>query len=130
MKKNTSNYQFGISAEAAASAYLKQRDYIILTQNYRTRRGEIDLVCKHDDYLIFVEVKSSRDEHGSFLGDRVDIRKQRRIYLTALDYIQHHERPGGGIRFDVILLTATPNKEWKVQHIQDAFRLDDIPDTY
>lgn len=118
----------GKEAETAAIAYLSQRRYKILTSNYRTRRGEIDIVCRHRNYLVFVEVKSRAKEGQRFLGDRVDLRKQRRIIQAARDYLTCHEIPEGGIRFDVILMTATPGGEWKIEHIEDAFRLESEPD--
>lgn len=127
-RKNTA-HDTGKIGEEIAEAYLKKRGFRILQNNYRTRRGEIDLVCRDNEFLVFVEVKSEEHETGRFIGERVDLRKQKRIILAALDYLANNEIPAGGCRFDVVLLSGISRGEWKIRHIRDAFRLEDSNST-
>ncbi|HHE47042.1 MAG TPA: YraN family protein [Bacteroidetes bacterium] len=118
-------HEFGASAEQAAAAYLRRKGCRLLETNYHTRRGEIDIICRDGDSLVFVEVKSTRDPDGWYPGDRIDKRKRKRIQLAASHYISHHEIPAGAVRFDAVLMTATRRGEWKINHVRDAFRIDE-----
>lgn len=115
----------GRMAEAAAAAHLKRKGFRVLETNWRTRRGEIDIVCRDGDRLVFVEVKSAGSKGGWFPGERIDRRKRERLRLAALDYISRREIPAGGIRFDALIMTRTPRGEWGIEHIRDAFRFDE-----
>ncbi len=117
----------GHRAELAAAAYLKHRGYRIITSNYRTTRGEIDIICRDGNCLVFVEVKSAERSGGWFPGERIDARKRERLRLAGLDYISSHEVPAGGIRFDAIIMTGKVQDEWSIEHIPDAFRFNDDP---
>ncbi|MDP8238284.1 MAG: YraN family protein [Candidatus Hatepunaea meridiana] len=123
MNKSTP-HKLGSDAELAAAAYLKQKGLRILEKNYRIRQGEIDIIAQDKDQLVFVEVKSSSNSNGWYPGERIDSRKRKHIQITASQYISEHEIPAGGIRFDAILMTTTVYKEWKIEHIVDAFRVE------
>jgi len=124
-KPNNKPRTKGANAEQAAAAYLKRKGWRILDMNYHTRRGEIDIIGRDGDQLVFIEIKSSSSPAGWDLGDRIDRRKRKKIALTATEYISRHEIPAGGIRFDAILMTAAKFGEWTINHIKDAFRMDD-----
>ena len=117
--------EFGNRSEAAAAAYLKRKGYAILHTHWRTRRGEIDIVCQKEDVLVFVEVKSAAYDSVGYLAERINTRKRRRIQLAALDYVSHNKIPAGGTRFDAVLLTLTREGEYRIEHIPDAFRNND-----
>ena len=97
----------GILGENAACAELLRRGYAILERRYRTRHGEIDIVARHGDVTVFVEVKT-RD--GSDFGggaEAVTPWKQRRVSRMALDFLARHnlcERP---CRFDVVTVDVS-----------------------
>ena len=130
MSNQKSPKEFGDQAEDVAAAYLSHRGYEVINRKYRTRRGEIDLICLNNDYLIFVEVKSTRNMSSIEISYRVDVRKQKKLFLCALDYIQKNGTPNGGVRFDDCLLKATSSNEWKINHIIDAFQVDGLADEY
>ena len=108
-------YQKGLSGEQKAIAYLQNRGMVLLLQRYRSPFGEIDLVMRADETLVFVEVKA-RATQGAGAGLlAVNRRKQKRMLLTALQYMGENacDCP---IRFDVVELTRDG-----VQHIENAF---------
>lgn len=111
------NRMAGKAAEEKATAYLKEKKFSIITQNYHAGRlGEIDIICENDQYLIFVEVKSSRfDDFGNPVF-RVDKKKQKQIALIAEIYLAHNPT-AKDCRFDVIVLIGS-----KIVHYEDAFR--------
>lgn len=100
MKMN--NREIGTEYERAAAYYLEQQGYIILEQNYRCRTGEIDLIARDGEYLVFCEVKYRYDGRKGSPLEAVDFRKQKKIRQCALFYLT--EKGFGEIpcRFDVI----------------------------
>ena len=79
----------GQRAEALAADHLQSLGFTVLTQNYRWRHGEIDLICREGDTLCFVEVRSRHsDRHGGAV-ETIDPRKQRRIARTAEHYLTY-----------------------------------------
>ena len=115
----------GDFGERVAARYLKKQGYKILERNYKTAHGEIDIICQNRDHLVFVEVKSRKDDPKNFLEyglprTAVTRKKQSHILYSARTYI---ERFGTDkeLRFDVIevYLGLKP----RVHHIKDAFHL-------
>ena len=112
---------FGLFGEELACHELEQRGYVILTRRYRTKHGEIDIIARYGECLVFVEVKARHD--GSF-GDpeeAVTLRKQQQLVWMAIDYLAR--QPAGDVhcRFDVVgINTATDPPS--VTLIEDAFR--------
>lgn len=99
--------QQGRQAENYACRYLKKRGFKLLTRNYRTSFGEIDLIMRQDEILIFVEVRyRSNAVHGS-PAETIDARKQKRLRACAEHYLQHHKSAlGSSCRFDVVAFTG------------------------
>lgn len=108
----------GLAAERRAARYLTERGLALLATNYRCRFGEIDLIMRDREQLVFVEVRLRR--HGGFGGalESVDHRKQRRIGLAARHYLQR-ERLDAPCRFDVVGIDGEDRIEW----LRDAFTL-------
>ena len=100
----------GTDAEARACAYLQRHGLRLITRNYRCRRGEIDLIMRDADNLVFVEVRYRRQSrYGSGL-ESVDARKRARITRCAAHYLQAHPLAATlAARFDVIGLTSAGN---------------------
>ena len=112
---------FGLFGETLACQELEQRGYVILDRRYRTRHGEIDIIARHGDYLVFVEVKARQD--GSF-GDpeeAVTLRKQQRMVWMATDYLARHGLLNVACRFDVVGINIETDPP-HVTIIEDAFR--------
>lgn len=105
----------GRLAEAAAENHLEKLGYAILARNYRARTGEIDLIARDGDTLVFVEVRSRAGSSFGTPAETIGFQKRRRIIRTALAYAQRRglDCP---MRFDVIALEAG-----KIEHIPGAF---------
>lgn len=107
----TTSQQRGQQAESLAAKYLQAQGLKILTRNYRLRGGEIDLIGRDGEYLVFVEVRYRRNaEFGGALYS-IDVRKQQRIIRTAQHYLMRHaiDLP---CRFDVLALDETQQITW------------------
>jgi putative endonuclease len=98
--------QRGPIGETIAVVYLRKLGYRIVDRNVRTRRGEIDLVARHGEELVFVEVKSWRRIPTEGLEHAIDRRKQHRIVSVARAYLARSSLRylSPRTRFDVILI--------------------------
>jgi putative endonuclease len=94
--------QFGRWGEKAAAAYLTHQGYEILARNYHCRYGELDIVAREGNEIVFVEVKSRRSDSFGSPASAVDARKVLRLRRTARDFLYRYRRPGESYRFDVI----------------------------
>ncbi|MDQ3562755.1 MAG: YraN family protein [Pseudomonadota bacterium] len=105
----------GAWAESIALRYLGARGLRLLTRNYRCLAGEIDIVMKDNDTLVFIEVRyRASTGYGSPL-ETINHTKQTRILKTASHYLQTHRMSTGHApcRFDVVVVTgAKPCTEW------------------
>ena len=103
--------------QEAKAAFLKTQGYQILEQNYRCKRGEIDLVAREGQYLVFVEVKYRSTNESGLPEEAVDLRKQRQISRVAAWYLTEK---GLDIytpcRFDVVAIEGEENRLYR-----DAF---------
>jgi putative endonuclease len=97
----------GQAGEALAADTLQQQGYTILTRNYRTPFGEIDLIARHGDTLVFVEVKLRRSEFFGPPQAAVNTAKQRHLQLAAQYYLNQQRLRDIDIRFDVVAITMT-----------------------
>ena len=114
--------------ESAAAEYLKAHGYLILAQNYRFHRGEIDLIVQQGDRIVFVEVKTRRSLKFGLPQYAVTLKKQRQISKIALAYLQRQNLMDAPCRFDVIAIQLSPQfKVLRLEQIQSAF--DFIPGT-
>ena len=109
----------GRQAETLAWEYLQSRGLRLLQRNYRSRRGEIDLVLQDQDSLVFVEVRYRREARFGSAAESVDRRKQSKLIACAQHYMQAY--PGMArqpCRFDVVSVDGSGDSiEW----IRDAF---------
>ena len=112
----------GARAEDSAARHLASCGLKIIARNYRSRAGEIDLVCRDGPMLVFVEVRLRR--HAGFGGAAasIDAGKQRRIALAAAEYLAEQCLASVPCRFDCVLL-ASPDGDG-IEWIRDAFAAD------
>ncbi len=113
--------EIGRRGEQASKLYLEKKGYEILACNYKKMYyGEIDIIARTNDVLVFVEVKTrSTDVYGS-PAEAVDIAKQKRIIDAALSYVCENFETEQQIRFDVVEVFPKGNR-CKVNHIINAF---------
>lgn len=102
-KKN--NRIVGTQYEQIAAEYLTKQGYQILERNFYCRHGEIDLIAREGEYLVFVEVKYRATKESGTPAEAIDKKKQRRIYRTAQYYLYCcHDRKEKSCRFDVVAI--------------------------
>lgn len=107
--------EMGRKKEQEVCRFLEQRGYVILECNYRVQQGEIDIVARQEEYLVFVEVKYRSSSISGKALEAVDERKCRKISRTALYYMKEHDISlNQAIRFDVVAVdgecvTLLPN---------------------
>lgn len=112
--------RLGDRAEEAACRYLEARGYRVLQRNFRTRRGEIDIVAREGKLLVFIEVKYRARANQGRPEEAVGYRKQQQIIRVAREYLWGAEVD---CRFDVVAMQPGDNC-WRVKLFRDAFRVD------
>ena len=119
MQSRVNKRALGSEKERAAAVFLEQQGYRILQMNYRCRIGEVDLVARHGEYLVFVEVKYRSDDRAVSGLCAVDVRKQRTIIRVAQYYMmQHGLDEWTPCRFDVVSIDGE-----EITLIQNAFQV-------
>lgn len=114
--------QFGKKSEKLAAAFLKRTGYRIVETNYRSTVGEIDIIAREEQTLVFVEVKArSSSRFGSPKG-AVTPAKQRKISMAALDYLKRTGQTGVSARFDVVAIDTGLGKT-DIEVVKNAFAL-------
>jgi putative endonuclease len=113
-----SKSQQGASAESDATRLLDEAGYRIVERNFRCKAGELDIVARDGDVLVFVEVRSrSDDDHGSAV-EMIRRTKQRRVIRVARYYLETVAPVFEECRFDIVAITAG-----EPVLIKDAFRV-------
>ena len=92
----------GTEYETLACEYLTRHGYQILCRNFRCRQGEIDIIARDGEYLVFCEVKYRNGSSGGHPLEAVDVKKQRTIARCAGIYLINHGLSEVPCRFDVI----------------------------
>lgn len=108
--------KIGFEYEKIAGDYLKKRGYEIIEYNFYSRHGEIDIIAKHEGYLVFVEVKYRENDSKGDPLEAISIKKQRTISKCALYYIKKNGMQDVSVRFDVVGILGD-----KIQVVQNAF---------
>jgi putative endonuclease len=113
--------EFGAWAETQAARHLRKRGLKILARNYRVGQGELDIVARDREMIVFVEVKAVK-----FLDSspewKINREKRKRMILAAKSYIGRlnlHDRPA---RFDIMTVKCGPNGQPVIEHEEDAFQ--------
>lgn len=117
-----SKKDIGNKGEKTAVIFLKKNKYKIITTNYKTKIGEIDIICENSEYIVFVEVKTRKRDSsvsGVFAVNKV---KQNHIFKVADNYLKSHnsnKQP----RFDIIEVEfdESDNSARVLNHYVDAF---------
>lgn len=113
----------GDEGEKIAAKFLSENGFIILERNYRFERGEIDIIAKEKDTLVFVEVKMRENLEFGEPEYAITKRKISQMSKVALGYFSEKEIDDVETRFDVVAILKFPGKEPKINHYIDAFRL-------
>jgi len=113
--------RFGQIGESAARKRLRQQGLNFLTANYRTERGEIDLVMRDKDCLVFIEVKTRSSEEWGRPASAVDAERRRRLTRAGLDYLRLLKNPRVKVRFDIVEVLVRDGEVTEIRHLPDAF---------
>ena len=125
MNANMTTLQRGKWGEEIALEYLNKKNYTTVTTGFRSRFGEIDLIVKNKEFLVFVEVKTRKNTNFAYAREYVSKEKQRKIISTAKYWLAIRPtklQP----RFDVIEIYAKHGEqtsEPEIIHIEDAFQV-------
>lgn len=113
------NRLLGDRGERAAARHLRRQGLRVLRRGYRTRHGEVDLIARDGDTVVFVEVKVRR---SGVPAEAVTPEKQRRITLAALHFLRRYGLLESRSRFDVVaILWPDPNGQPQIHHYPHAF---------
>jgi putative endonuclease len=113
----------GRLGEQAAKRSLQDHGLTFLTANYRSAHGEIDLIFRDEDCLVFVEVKTRSSEDWARPAAAVNARKRRLLSLTAEDYLRALADRRVKWRFDVVEVLLTDGQVREVRHLRHVFEL-------
>ena len=110
----------GNAGENKAADYLIDQGFSIIARNYRTNGGEIDIIAKKDDVVVFVEVKSLPNGSPELLQTELNSRKLQRIVKSSKCFLlKHRQYSNSYVRYDVIVIDMPGMPE--VYHIENAF---------
>ncbi|MCR5126219.1 MAG: YraN family protein [Treponema sp.] len=118
--KSKNTKEIGSDGEDKAVAFLISDGYEIVARNWRTKTGEIDIIARKSDVLVFVEVKTLPSGNLETLSHELNRRKQKRIIETAKFFLLSNRKYNDSkIRFDVLVIDMPGFAP--VYHIKDAF---------
>ncbi len=110
----------GNIGEVLAENFLKKKGYLVLERNFSTKIGEIDLICKDKDYIVFVEVKTRTSNRFGYPREAINFAKQQKVRKTAQIYLKKKHLYDVDCRFDCIEVLGD-KEECEIEHYIDAF---------
>ena len=113
----------GELGERAAKKHLQQAGLKFLAANFRSERGEIDLIFRDGDCLAFIEVKTRSSEDWSRPAAAVNAERRRRLSQCALDYLRRLKNPAMKIRFDIVEVLLTDETVREIRHLPNTFAM-------
>jgi putative endonuclease len=113
--------ELGVHGERIAVAFLTDRGLRVLDRNWRCREGELDIVAREGDALVFCEVKTRRGTGFGHPVEAVTPGKQRRLRTLAHRWLADHDERAPELRFDVVGVLVRPHRPALVTHLRAAF---------
>ncbi len=113
----------GELGERAAKKFLQAQGLKFLAANFRSERGEIDLIFRDGDCLVFIEVKTRSSEVWTRPASAVDARKRKLLSQTALDYLKLLKYPKVKFRFDIVEVLLKDGQVSEIRHLPNTFSL-------
>lgn len=112
--------ELGQTGEEKSVRHLRKQGYEILERNYRCPPAEVDIICRKEDELIFVEVKSRSQNTFEIENWGLSKPQMQRIINSAYDYMAQKNWEGS-FRFDIITIAFSVEGSYRLQHYPDAF---------
>ena len=109
----------GKLGESLALKYLQQHGFTILAQNYRFKKAEVDIICRNQTDLVFVEVKTRSSRYYQSAHETVGEKKQELLKEAAANFMEQNEMTLEP-RFDILFILFE-NETGTIEHVQDAF---------
>jgi putative endonuclease len=116
--------QYGALGERAAKKLLKRQGLKFLTANFRSDRGEVDLVFRDRDCLVFVEVKTRSSEEWVRPAAAVNKERRQRLSRAALDYLRLLKNPQVKLRFDIVEILLQDGAVHELRHLPNTFAME------
>ena len=116
--------QLGAKGEDIACIYLSDNNIHILERNWKCRAGEADIIVREGEDLAFIEVKTRSSIATGFPEDAITPQKRNKYERIALQYLAAHQHPSSRVRFDVIAVVLTGEKQAMLRHHRDAFSIE------
>ena len=110
--------QKGTWGEELAAAYLREKGYVILERDWHSGHRDIDIIALQDDVVVFVEVKTRRNDDYGTAAEAVDFHKQKNL-MGAINHYVKLKHVGSFWRFDVIAIYGTDGHDYEIEHIED-----------
>lgn len=118
--KDSAKIQTGQEGEKIAADFLKKNGYRIIEVNFRCAIGEIDIIAREKEFLVFIEVKTRKSRELGFPEQAVGIKKQKKMSQLALWYLQKNNINNTASRFDVLAIIMFPAGN-EIKLIKNAF---------
>jgi putative endonuclease len=122
-KTEPEHLRLGKVGESAAKKFLRQAGLKFLTANFRSERGETDLIFRDADCLVFVEVKARSSEEWRRPAAAVSAGQRRRLSQCALDYLRLLKNPEVKIRFDIVEVLLADGAVREIRHLPNTFSM-------
>jgi putative endonuclease len=122
-KEKPEHLRRGELGERAAKKFLQKSGLKFLAANFRSERGEIDLIFRDGDCLAFVEVKTRSSEDWSRPAAAVNAERRRRLSQCALDYLRRLKNPPVKIRFDIVEVLLRDGQVSEIRHLPNTFAM-------
>ncbi|KJR40388.1 endonuclease [Candidatus Magnetoovum chiemensis] len=113
------NNLIGKYGELLARRYIRKIGYKIVSKNFKTQDGEIDLIAKDNNTYVFIEVKTKKNAAFAKPFENVNMKKRQRLIKTALMYLKELAQTPS-CRFDIISITLN-NSAANIEHLKDVF---------
>ena len=110
----------GNKGEDVAAKFLKRNGYRIIARNYKTPLGEIDIIAKDGNTIVFIEVKTRTSNAFGYPFESVTRKKKDKLKKLALLYLKKNAHESSA-RFDVISISSDKDMKMEIEHIKDAF---------
>ena len=118
----TNKIRTGAAGEKIARDYLRANGYDILDANWSTTLGELDIIAKRDDTLVFVEVKTRRAASTEPALEAITPAKHERMLKAIYQYLHDHDLDAETQwRVDVIAIAIAGHQRPRIDHVEDAF---------
>ncbi|MGD1090132.1 MAG: YraN family protein [Verrucomicrobiota bacterium] len=122
-KERPEHLRRGELGERSAKRFLRRQGLKFLTANFRSARGEIDLIFRDGNCLVFVEVKTRSSEDWVRPAAAVNAGRRRRLSQCALDYLRRLKNPPVKIRFDIVEVLLNDDEMRDIRHLPNTFAM-------